>query len=193
MFSFRIVGIVSQQEALGRAEPVRILEPRALPSWPHFCGTARIGEKEEPILSKERACRLWKAERGQAEELLGCTACWGSGALKSFSVLSLECRTRYSQWTLKRSTGTGGSRGIHYSRHKIFYSGLQHIIIQMSRAQQRENMQADFCVVFFPSSLKPCNYSRQVEHLGCGGVSPLYFYLLRERDLPTASMYFIFN
>lgn len=90
--------------------------------------------KDEHILSKERTCCIWKLKRGQAEEPSGCTAFWGSGALKSFPVLSLECRTRYSQRTLKRSTGTVGSRGIHYSRHKISYSGLQHIIIQMSPA-----------------------------------------------------------
>lgn len=110
----------------------RIARPPALAA---FLWHSRIGVKGEPNLSKERACRIWNANRGQAEEPSGCAACWGSGALKSFSVLSLECRTRYSQWTLKRSTGTAGSRGIHYSRHKIFYSGLQHIIIQMSRAQ----------------------------------------------------------
>lgn len=91
--------------------------------------------KDEHILSKERARCIWKPKTGQAEEPPGCTAFWGSRALKSFPVLSLECRTRYSQWTLKRSTGTVGSRGIHYSRHKISYSGLQHIIIQMSPAQ----------------------------------------------------------
>lgn len=67
--------------------------------------------KDEHILSKEGACCFWKPKRGQAEEPSGRTAFWGSGALKSFPVLSLECRTRYSQWTLKRSTGTRGSRG----------------------------------------------------------------------------------
>lgn len=115
----------------------------------------------------------------------------GSRALKSFPVLSLECRTRYSQWTLKRSTGTRGSRGIHYSRHKISHSGLQHIIIQMSPAQWRGNMQADFSLWRFLLPLKPCNYSRQVEHLGWGESTA--FLPSRGRDLPTASIHFIFN
>lgn len=38
-----------------------------------------------------------------------------------------------------------------------------------------ENMQTDFSLsCFFSSFLKPCNYSGQVEHLGCGGVHCIF-------------------